>query len=43
MEISLNATPTKSKAPLLRNLFPKAPISLASLEKPENLRKFYFL
>ena len=34
METSLNATPTKSKKPLPRKLYPKAPLSLASLEKP---------
>ena len=34
MENTLNATPTKSKTPLPRKLYPKAPLSLASLEKP---------
>ena len=34
VETSLNATPTKSKTPLPRKLYPKAPLSFASLEKP---------
>ena len=34
METSLNATPTKSKSTTTKKTHPKAPLSLASLEKP---------
>ena len=48
METSLNATPTKSKSTTSDKFYPKAPLSLASLEKlsrkpPRNQVKILFL